>query len=321
MIHKKSLLILGLSACLLAGSPHRAAAQLADFQNQILADYQTITNFVNGQMSKSICFFSTLGWQNAPTVFDFLGNPRVQAGFGMGVDAINISNINNLQLKALVGSSNVNMPSVLPAPFPMVTLRTAIIPGLDVGAKLLHMPPINVPSMGFSGQYTGWGLDMRYRFLDRFPLPVIAVGASWDTLYGSTTIATSVLQSSVYYDPGANNASITGNTNYDFDWNVKSFGARLMVGENCGEFFPYVSVGFQRNSGWIRSSVIGHVTATVNSTTGSPISLDIQNAGQPVVLEPKFVLGFMIGDGFSWNVVGESNGSDIAGSTGFGIQF
>ncbi len=285
------------------------------------ADYVSITSFVNGQFTKSIAFFSTLGWQNAPKIFDIVGNPKLQIGVGAGADVINISNIDNLQLKALVASSNVDVPSVLPAPFPVATFRIGIINGLDVGAKLLYMPQLNVPAAGFSGQYTGWGVDMRYRILDRFPLPVIAVGTSWDILYGKTTINTSVQQNSTYTDSGTQyQDSITGDTNYDLDWNVKSFGARLIVGEDWGEFFPYAAVGFQRNSGWVRSTVTGQVTATINPNS-SNFDINVQNSGQPVILEPKFILGFEVGEGFKWDVVGESNGSDIAGSTGFAVQF
>ncbi|HTC19254.1 MAG TPA: hypothetical protein VK859_00295, partial [bacterium] len=103
------------------------------------------------------------------------------------------------------------------------------------------------------------------------------------------------------------------------NWDTKSFGAQLQVGKDLGIVFPFAAVGFQRNSGSISSVMDGNGTVTV--TTPTPVNLNVTSSAPPVYFEPKFVLGLDFGVGLHWAIVGESNGTDIAGSTSFRLQF
>jgi hypothetical protein len=124
------------------------------------------------------------------------------------------------------------------------------------------------------------------------------------------------------------NDTLAGSTNFTQSWNVNSFGAKIMVGKDLGVIYPFAAIGFQRNSGSVSANITGTVTETVTDSGGvnqpgspSTISVTSQSAGTPVIFEPKYVLGFDLGEGFHWAVVGESNGTDIAGSTSFRVQF
>ncbi|HEY5040164.1 MAG TPA: DUF6588 family protein, partial [bacterium] len=223
------------------------------------------------------------------------------------------------------------LPPVVPIPVPLATIRVGLLHGLDVGLRVAYMPQFNLADLGVGVGYNGWGLDLRYRILDGGQLPTVTVGVSWDTMNGNFSISTNVNQSAIYTDPNNGNQyndNLTGTTTYQQNWNVKSFGAHLIVGKDLGLLYPFAGVGFQRNSGTVSSSIGGPVTETVtgplpgNVLQGSSTVtvLAISNA-IPVVFEPKFVAGFDVGEGFHWAVVAESNGTDIAGSTSFRIQF
>jgi hypothetical protein len=265
--------------------------------------------------------YSTLGWNNPPGVIDLVVGPHFEIGVGGGVDLIQVTNLNNLNLGALQGSSNISLPAVLPAPFPAGTLRMGLANGLDIGLKLLYLPQINLPDIGFSGQYTGVGIDFRYRILEGANLPTLTVGVSWDELSGSLGISTNVNQNSTYSDSGTNySAQVSGTTGYSLNWNVHSFGAKLLLGKNLMVIYPFVGVGFQRNSGTVVSSINGQLTTTVNSVVDT-INPAVVTNGNPVVFEPKYVAGIDFGEGLHWALVGESNGSDLAISTSLRCQF
>ena len=300
-----------------------------NFINQMNSDYQTISSYVNGQFAKSLGFFSTLGWNTPPGVFDFLGTPKVEVGVGAGADIVNLTNLNSLPLSALSIASNVSLPSVVPIPFPIGTARVGIFNGMDIGFRLAYLPLINLPDLGLSANYIGWGLDFRYKILDGLHLPTVTVGASWDTMNGSFSLNTNVNQSSTFVSSGTTyNDTLAGSTNFTQSWNINSFGAKIMVGKDLGIIFPFAAIGFQRNSGSVSANIAGTVTETVTDSggtaqpgSGASVSVSSQNTGAPIIFEPKYVLGFDMGEGFHWAVVGESNGTDIAGSTSFRVQF
>jgi hypothetical protein len=152
----------------------------------------------------------------------------------------------------------------------------------------------------------------------------VSVGVSWDQMKGSFSVATSINQTSTYNDGGTSySADFTGNNNYVLDWDTKSFGAQLQVGKDLGIAFPFAAVGFQRNSGTISSSMNGTGVLNISGSPTSPqnVNLNVTSSAPPVYFEPKFVLGLDFGVGLHWAIVGESNGTDIAGSTSFRVQF
>ncbi len=321
---RRFLLILAFG--ILAASGAKAQTPAQDFANQAQSDYQTITNYVNGIFSKSMGFYTTLGWNTPPGVFDFVVGPHVEVGLGVGADLISIPGLGSLNLGAVDAGSNFSIPSFLPAPFPVVTGRVGLMNGLDLGLKLNYLPAVSIPELGFSANYVGWGLDLRYKILDgKLTLPAVTVGLSWDTMRGGFSVVTNVNQSSQYKDPITTlnyTANLTGTNTYNLNWDTKSFGAKVEVGKDLGVIYPFAAVGFQRNSGNISSSMKAPYSVTLTPGGGSSSgTLSANSDSLPVIFEPKFVAGFDLGQGLHWAVVGESNGTDIAGSTSFRAQF
>ncbi len=295
-----------------------------DFINQAQADYQTIDNYVNSQFAKSLGFYTTLGWNTPPGVFDILTGPRVELGIGAGADFMTLNSLKNLNLGAVNVSSNFSLPSSVPLPFPVITGRVGLMNGLDLGLKLNYLPLVSLPDVGFAANFFGWGLDLRYKILDGIYVPTVTVGVSWDDMQGSFSLVTNINQSSTYVDPNTSTShsiSVSGTNHYTLNWDTKSFGAKLEVGKDLGVAFPFAAIGFQRNSGNVSSVFAGNGSFTVDGGGSTPINLLALNNASPVYFEPKFVVGLDFGAGLHWAVVGESNGTDIAGSTSFRVQF
>lgn len=312
---------------ILAASGAKAQTPEQDFANQAQSDYQTITNYVNGIFAKSMGFYSTLGWNTPPGVFDFVAGPHIEVGLGVGADLISIPGLSSLNLGAVNAGSNFSLPSFLPAPFPVVTGRVGLMNGLDLGLKLNYLPAVSIPELGFSANYVGWGLDLRYKILDgKLTLPAVTVGLSWDTMRGGFSVVTNVNQTSQYQDPNTSlnyTANLTGTNTYNLNWDTRSFGAKVEVGKDLGVIYPFAAVGFQRNSGDVSSTMTGKGVLNLSGSLTSPynVNLNATTSSIPVIFEPKFVAGFDLGQGLHWAVVGESNGTDIAGSTSFRAQF
>lgn len=309
---------------LLGAGPLRATPE-QDFANGAQADYQSIADYINGQFAKSMGFFTSLGWNTPTQVFDILSGPRVEVGVGVGADLVGMSNLSSLSLGAVQIKSNVNLPGVVPAPFIPITGKVGLMNGLDLGLKFNYLPLINLPDFGFAANFFGWGLDLRYKLLDGIYEPTIAVGVSFDSMQGSLSVFTPINQTDTYNDGGTSypNTVFSGNNSYAVNWNTKSFGAQVQIGKNLGMIFPFAAVGFQRNSGSITSVMTGSGTVTIPGGSGSPtpVDLTVTSVSQPTLFEPKFVAGFDFGMGLHWAIVGESNGTDIAGSTSFRVQF
>ncbi len=320
---RRILLALGLSFLGCGGAWAQTPSQ--DFANQAQTDYQTIANYVNTQFAKSMGFITTLGWNTPPGVFDLLSGPRLEVGIGAGADLMGLPNLNNLTLGAINLGSNFNLPSSVPFPFPVITGRVGLANGLDLGVKFLYLPLVSLSDLGFTANYFGWGLDLRYKILDGTTLPTVTVGVSWDTMKGSFSLSTAIDQISTYNDPGpppsANAVSFTGTNNYTLNWDTQSFGAQVQVGKDLNILYPFVAVGFQRNSGTISSIMNGTGTYSINGGASQPINLLATSNAPPVYFEPKYVAGLDFGQGLHWAIVGESNGTDIAGETSFRIQF
>lgn len=296
----------------------------SDFSNAAAGDYQKISDYINGQFAKSMGFFTTLGWNSPAGVFDLLSGPHFELGLGVGADLVNIPNLNSLSLSAINLNSNVSIPAVLPAPFPVITGKVGLMNGLDLGLKFNYLPLVNLPDFGFAANYFGWGLDLRYKILDGAYVPTVTIGVSWDQMKGSLSLATAINQSGTYNDSGTPySETFTGNNNYTLNWDTKSFGAQLQVGKDLGFLYPFGAIGFQRNSGSITSNMIGSGTLNISGSLTSPaaVNLNVVSVAPPVYFEPKFVLGLDFGVGLHWAVVAESNGTDIAGSTSFRVQF
>ncbi len=300
-----------------------AATPSQDFDAQAKIDFQSISDYINGQFARTMGFYSTLGWNNPPGVYDLMAGPRVEVGVGAGADLVSLSSLAGLPMGALLVSSNISVPSVFPIPYPIGTLRVGLMNGLDAGLRLSIIPNINLPDFGFAANVTGWGLDLRFKILDGSYLPTLTGVVSWDVMNGGFSISSKVQQTSNYNDPNAGSVPVTmtGTDAYAQNWNVKSFGAKIMVGKDLGMIFPFGAVGFQRHSGTVSSAFSVSGTQDVNGSGAAAFSYLITSSSSPVVFEPKFVVGFDMGEGFHWGVVGESNGIDIAGSTSFRLEF
>jgi hypothetical protein len=308
----------------LLGSTNLKASSVSDFATQATNDVQTIAAFINGPFSHSMGFISTLGWTDPPSVFDLVTGPHLEVGLGAGADLINLPNLSSLSLPAIVANSNVSLPTFLPFPYPVATARIGLSNSLDFGVRATYLPQVDIPSFGFAANYTGYGFDLRYKILDQKMLPTVTVGASWDTMYGSFGLSTNVNQNSTYSDGGNNyNVNYTGTTGYALNWDVKSFGAQIQCGMDLGGIYPFGSVGFQRNSGDVTSTISTNGTVVLTGPGGGtgPVDAQVSSGSAPVVLEPKFVLGLDAGQGFHFAIVGESNGTEIAGEVSFRAAF
>jgi hypothetical protein len=311
---KKTILAMGFVFAIV--SPAKAATP-AEFVTAVTSDYQVISDYLTGQFAKSLGMFNTLGWNTAPTPLGMETSREVEFGLGGGAQFISFPDLQSLSLDVLNVDSNVKVPSTVPAPIPVASLRVGLTNGLDIGFRFAYLPDISLPDIGFLAHFMGCGVDFRYCLFEGTELPSISVGVSWDTLNGGFTVGTDVGQNALYQ---GSDTSLSGNSNYALNWNIKSFGSRLMLGKNLGRLYPFCAVGFERHSGTITSTTIATVATTVDGTPGTSV-ITVTSAGAPVVFEPKFVLGFDMGEGFHWGVTGESNGTDLAACTAFRAQF
>jgi hypothetical protein len=293
------------------------AATTAQFLDAAKSDYQTISDYLTGKFAKNLGMFNTLGWNTAPTVLGLENSREVEFSLGGGAQFISFPDIQTLPLSALAVDSNVKVPSTVPAPIPVASLRVGLTNGLDIGFRYTYLPDISLPDIGFLAHFMGCGVDLRYCLFEGSELPSVSVGVSWDTLNGGFTVATDVGQTSTYQ---GSSVALSGKTNYSLNWNIKSFGSRLMLGKNLGRLYPFCAVGFERHSGWVSSATIANVATTVDSSSDARV-ITVTSSGAPDILEPKFVLGFDMGEGFHWGVTGESNGTDLAACTAFRAQF
>ncbi len=314
----RSFLILGL---FLGLKTSVKADQNSDFIAQANADFQTVANFVNGPFSNSLGFFTGLGWNTNPTVYDLgLGlGPHFSVGFAAGADFIGLPNMNSLNLPVVSASANFSLPSGVPLPYPVITARIGLFNGFDAGFRYTYLPPIN--GGNFGGNFSGWGIDLRYKIFDGLTAPTVTLSTSFDSMSGTFNVSTAnINQSGTYTDNGTQyNSTLSGNSNYALNWNTRSMGAKISIGKSLGVFYPYASIGFQRNSGAITSTITGNFTETLSNggtTSSSTFNTTDVAAGAPVVLEPKYVLGLDLGGGpgLQIAVVGESNGTDLAGA-------
>ncbi len=331
MNFRKTLLaVLLILAC---GMDYRAQAQTSNPDvNGLIAqansDFQSIANFVNGPFVNSLGFYTSLGWDVPPTVYDLVSGPHFELSLGAGADFIPLPNLSNLTgLSIVSATTNLSLPSGIPLPFPVATLRVGLFNGFDAGFRYTYLPEIAAAGVG--GNFTGWGIDVRYKLFEGMELPTVTLSTSYDSNSGSFSVATgNVNQTGINYTAsnGDNypNASLSGSSNYTLNWMTRSIGMKIMVGKSLGILYPFAAIGVQRNSGTITSTLSGTYTASLNDGSQSETAtISGVSSGVPVVLEPKYVLGFTLGGGMGidWSVVGESNGTDVAGNTSFALLF
>jgi hypothetical protein len=329
MNFRKTLLVISFTLACGLNSAAQAGQDTTDFINQVNSNFQSIAVFMNGPFVNSLGFFTSLGWDSTPTVYDLASGPHFSVNVGAGADFIGLPNTNNLSLPFISASSTLNFPTGIPLPYPVINARLGLFNGFDVGFRYTYLPPISVS--GVAGNFNGWGLDLRYKLFEGAALPTVTLSTSFDSMTGSFSVNTASFNESGinYTDPNSNdnypNASLTGNSNYTLNWNTQTVGAKVTVGKSLGILYPFAGIGFQRNSGTVTSTFGGNFTANLNGGAETPTQFtsNQMSAGAPVVLEPTYTLGlkFGAGLGFEWLFLGESNGTDIAGTTTLGLQF
>ncbi len=313
---------LGLAIILFCGfqTTARAGQDTTDFINTATADMQTIANFVNGPFAKSMGFFTGLGWNTNPTVYDLTAGPHFSISFAAGADFIGLPNLNNLTgLSVVSAATNFSLPSGVPLPYPVMTARIGLFNGFDAGFRYTYLPPINAGSFG--GNFSGWGIDLRYKIFEGMGVPTVTLSTSYDTMTGAFDVTTSnISQTVTYTDSTSHNSytgTLTGNSSYSLNWVTRTMGAKITIGKQLGVLYPYAAVGFERNSGSITSTLTGNFTAALGgSEPNTAFTPSVSSTGAPVVLEPKYVLGLDLGGGpgLQLAMVGESNGTDVAGT-------
>jgi len=299
----------------------------AEYVADVESDYHTVSTFVNGQMARSFGFYSSLGWQVNPTVLDVIKGPRVGVGIGAGVDLLKVSDVNSLQLQVLESGGNIEIPKVLPLPFPVWHVKGGLLKGVDFGIRGGSIPRLKINEGRINFANKSLGMELRCRAIAGKTLPTVTVSATWDRMEGDIYVANDVSQRAEYWDDGTltwYTGTIEGQTVYHTDWNVRSFGMKVVVGKGFGMAYPFAGVGFQRNAGTVRSSlsVRVHESLTDGVTTAEQdMALEYASGLRPKVVEPKILLGIDLGSVFYWNFLGETNAKDYAVSTGFRIQF
>ncbi len=107
---------------------------------------------------------------------------------------------------------------------------------------------------------------------------------------------------------------------YQEIWDVRSFGVKVMVGKKIGIFHPFGAIGLQRHAGRVESRLTMDLTAQVAANPSEKVAKVLSRSAEPPITQPKFMAGFDLGEGFYWSNLFESNGRDIALSTGFRFE-
>jgi hypothetical protein len=307
---------LGLAIFTGISAPSRAGQDTTAFLNAATSDFQSIANFVNGPFMNSLGFFTGLGWNTNPTVYDLVSGPHFSLSVAGGADFITMPNLANLNLPVVSASSAFSLPSGVPLPFPVITGRIGLFNGFDAGFRYTYLPPINAGTFG--GNFNGWGIDLRYKIFDGMTSPTVTLSTSFDTMTGTFNVAANnISETANFTGPSSTNypsATLTGNANYALNWVTRSVGAKITIGKNIGVLYPYAAVGFQRNSGSVSSTISGSFSANLDGAgTSNP---SVVSTGEPTLFEPKYVVGLDLGGGPGLQIaaVGESNGTDVAGT-------
>jgi len=310
---------------LLLGAPvHAAPSPDADFIASVTGDYNNISSYLNNELARTFGFYSTLGWPTSPEVLNLMSGPRGEIGVGLGVDLVKV-NLDSLPLNALSPDSNINIPGVLPLPFPIWQAKIGLFKDLDFGLRGTGYPRIERDQISTANR--GWGFEVRYQALSGVKYPSVTVNVSWDRMQGDIYFHTNIDQQSTYVDSGTTYAStLSGQSVYMNAWDVHSFGVKVVVGKNLGIFHPFGAMGIQRQGGQVTSRFQVDVQEALSSGgvpvvgTGQNVHLDLTNVALPPVLQPKYILGFELGTGFRWSNVFETNGRDRSFSTSFRVQ-
>jgi hypothetical protein len=309
-------------------SPATAASPIdnanINFQKDVQSDYDMVSDFVNGQLARSFGFYSGLGWQVNPTVLDLLNGPRIEVGVGVGADLMKLGNVDSLRFKALESGGNIDLPKIMPFPFPVWHLKGGLLKGVDFGLRGGSIPRLRLNEGQFSYVSKNLGMELRCRAIERKDLPTVTVCASWDKLQGDCYANTNVDQKSQYLDGGIlYDVTILGKAVYYTSWNVHSFGVKVLVGKYFGVIYPFAGFGFQRNAGVVHSQLNVKVHESVTDGVLTPqqdVELNYYNDRRPKVVENKVLCGVELGGPFFWTILFETNGRDTAFSTGFRLQ-
>jgi hypothetical protein len=293
---------------------------MADYTRDITADYDRISDTLNSDLGRVFGFYSTLGWNDGPSGLDLIKGPHVEFGGDVGADFVKIHS-KDVPLTVLSPDSNVDIPSSLPLPFPVWHARVGIWKGLDFGFRATGYPRIEKNQVSTANR--GLGFALRYNAIHGLTLPDVSVQVTWDRMRGDASFSTDVNQQAPYNDGGATyTGSVSGQTIYREIWDVHSFGVKVMVGKSVGIFHPYGAVGIQRSAGSIQSNLgldlNGTLTDSSNMTTSlPPLQKTLARSAVPPITQPKYMVGFELGEGFYWSNLFETNGRDYAVSTGF----
>ncbi len=337
------LLVFGVTPKISWGQVPNPGQAAADFAAQAQTDFQNVSTFINNQFAPNLGFFSTLGWNTPPTVFNWtsVSGPHIEVGAGVGADFFKISSA-PLTLNVLTNSSESNpgqelnnaiqgvgLPG-LPVPYPFATIRLGLFEGLDIGFRYTEIPSVavNTSTYNVTAHYTGYGFDLRYKLIQGHDLPNLTMGVHWNTLNGNISLGASANQTSTYTDSGSTyDVNVAGNAIYDESWKINDFGPELTMGYNLlGILYPYAGIGFERYSGSVSANLQGSVTVTASTRPPDPpgssqanVPMNYVNTQAPATTEVHYLVGVDILS--FWSVVGEANGPAESLNTSFRMQF
>jgi len=311
---KIKVIVAGLSAVLCLSWGWVTEAQqvsLQDALNQtgLVQDAEKISDWFSNQLGSHLGFYAASG---AITPGNPLGGlPHFEIGVGAGADlasisigafpkeALTIINQQNLPLDQLPGGAGIPLPLPLWAlhgnlgifggiDIPLLTK----IGSIDVGGKFGYVPKLNfgagdVESLLFGGQ-------VRIGILqESLIIPGVSLSLGYDSISGGF----SIIQKDFIKDNQINvpvtvsgvsttvNGTISGDIDIKNTYNASAIGGKLLVSKGLLFIVPYAGVGFQLNSGQVKTTI----SPTVRfSNVGSSANLNIPidpvtlTAGNPV---------------------------------------
>lgn len=291
-----------------------------DYLAEVRSDVNLIADHLNPQFARVMGFYSTLGWNDGPGGLDLMLGPHVEFGVALGVDLVKIDTT-SFDTSVLSTQTALDIPKRLPLPYPAWHARVGLLKGLDFGVRGTGIPRENRNDVSVFNQ--GYGFSLRYLAVHGVTYPDVSVQATWDTMKGNASYATTFDQQEPYTDGGTTyQGALAGTTTCEETWRVRSFGLKVMVGKSMGVFHPFASAGFQRYAGTVQTRLSMDVNGTLYDASHIPVGTGLLSdvfvrSAEPPVTQPKFTAGFELGTGFYWTNVFETNGHDYAASTGF----
>lgn len=303
---------------LMGNSAHATVTSVTDAVNQITADSQLLSGWINDQMKRTIPFNSTAG--NAV--------PRQLKIFGIEVGAeavvtgtkVDTDGFHSLGT-TVVDTSKINVYDRLPFPMIMGQAKVGLPFGLDAGVRVGGLPSKSydhgTTHLDVSNSVVG--LDVRKKLIDEGELHPFGL-----TLGASFTHAKGHLTASSPYSTNTSGVTLTdafGSARTD--WNTRSLGAELLMNKKILFMNPYIGGAAYKNWGTMDTTISNTGTATFSGVSQT-ITTQATTDGDANTADFRGLAGieFTFLPFCNLDIGGEyGSESRLAGNIGLRIQF